>query len=84
MHGLGGSRRKTWTYSDPDAASFWPLWLYEEGDLKNVRISTFGYDANWNVTAPDNKLGIADFALHLLDELDLHYDKHGDVRSLEL
>lgn len=85
VHGLGGSRRDTWTYSDSNTTSFWPPWLYEKSDLKNVRISTFGYDANWtNVTAPGNKLAIGDFALQLLDELDLHYDAHGDVPPVAL
>jgi hypothetical protein len=83
VHGLGGSSRGTWTH--PESGGFWPEWLQEKSGLENVRISTFGYDANWgNITAPSNGLGIADFARQLLDALDLHYVNYGNVRSLSL
>jgi hypothetical protein len=55
------------------------MWLHENG-LENIRILSFGYDANWgNIMAPKNALGIADFAIQLLDALDLHYTQRGDV-----
>ena len=83
VHGLGGSSKGTWTHSETQ--SFWPEWLPEKNGLENVRIATFGYDANWsNITAPSNALGIADFAMQLLDALDLHYTEYGDVGSLDL
>lgn len=82
VHGLGGSSKGTWTYTETQ--SFWPEWLPDKNGLENVRIATFGYDANWgNVMAPSNALGVADFAMQLLDSLDLHYSEYGDVRSPE-
>jgi hypothetical protein len=83
VHGLGGSSKGTWTHTEPQ--TFWPEWLPAKNGLENVRIATFGYDANWSdITAPSNALGIADFAMQLLDTLDLHYTKYGDVGSLDL
>jgi hypothetical protein len=79
VHGLGGSSRGTWTHPK---GGFWPTWLQEKRGLENLRISTFGYDANWNPTKRDNGLGIADFARNLLMELKLHYTTSGDVYSL--
>jgi hypothetical protein len=79
VHGLGGSTRDTWTH--PESKTFWPSLLHEEDGFDNVRISTFGYRANFiNGLRPKNILGIADFAKQLLDSLDLYYDKYGDVR----
>ena len=80
VHGLGGSAKETWTHANSNG--FWPSWLHEDNRFDNVRISTFGYDANFkNVLAPQNALGIADFAKQLLDSLDLHFHKYGDVVS---
>ena len=79
VHGLGGSSRGTWTHPK---SGFWPTWLPEKSGLENVRISTFGYDANWDIRKPHNELGIADFSRELLGELDLHYGRYGDVYSL--
>jgi hypothetical protein len=79
IHGLGGSSRGTWTHPK---AGFWPTWLQKKGGLENLRISTFGYDANWNPTKRSNALGIADFARKLLMELKLHYTTSGNVYSL--
>ncbi|KAJ8127228.1 hypothetical protein O1611_g6408 [Lasiodiplodia mahajangana] len=41
VHGLRGSRLKTWTRNDV----FWPRDLLKD-DLRNVRVITWGYDAN--------------------------------------
>lgn len=70
----------TWTHPN----GFWPVWLYEwlseRKKLDNVRIATFGYDADYrNVLGPRNLLGIQDFARQLLDGVDLLYDNHGNV-----
>jgi hypothetical protein len=79
IHGLGGSAIGTWTY--PGSDRFWPLWLPEEKELQNVRILTFGYDANWNpITGGRNALDIAGFAGQLLDAMELHYHKNGEVQ----
>lgn len=80
VHGLGGSAKETWTHAD--TKEFWPSWLHEDSRFDNVRISTFGYDANFtNVFATKNALGITDFASQLLDSLSLHFHKYGDVIS---
>jgi hypothetical protein len=81
VHGLGGSARETWTHSPSN--TFWPSLLHEDDGFTNVRVSTFGYDANFkNIFAPRNTLDISDFAQQLLDALDLHYEKYGDVSTL--
>jgi hypothetical protein len=83
VHGLGGSSRDTWTH--PESKVFWPTLLRETHGLEAVRISTFGYDANFvNVMKPKSVLGIADFAEQLLDALDLFYHKYGDVALLSI
>jgi hypothetical protein len=78
VHGLGGSARDTWTH--PSSKVFWPSLLHEDETFSDARISTFGYDSNFtNIFAPNNVLDISDFAKQLLDCLDLHYEKYGDV-----
>jgi hypothetical protein len=48
--------------------------------MENIRIATFGYDAEYsNLFAPTNALRISDFAMQLLDGLDLYYVKYPDV-----
>jgi hypothetical protein len=80
VHGLGGSATGTWTWTDTASKSFWPTFLHEDDNLANARISTFGYDADYkNILAAKNALGIADFAGQLLDSLDTHYGKYGNV-----
>ena len=84
VHGLGGSALSTWT-STTASKTFWPTLLHEDSRLANARISTFGYDADFkNILAAKNALGIADFADQLLDGLDSHYGKYGDVSPLVL
>ena len=74
VHGLGGSMRETWTHS---SNTFWPTLLHEDDRFSNVRIFTFGYDANF--MAGSNVLGIPDFAKQLLNAFDLQLDKYGKV-----
>ena len=63
---------------------FWPLWLPEEKGLENTRISSFGYDANWNpITEARNILDISGFAGQLLDSMQLHYHEYGNVSSYD-
>ena len=81
VHGLGSSATETWTHCPSN--TFWPTLLHEDDGFANVRVLTFGYDANFgNIFAPKNTLDISDFAKQLLDALDLHYDKYGDVSTL--
>jgi hypothetical protein len=78
VQGLGGSARDTWTH--PSSKCFWPDLLHENETFCNARISTFGYDSNFtNIFASNNVFDISDFAKQLLNCLDLHYDKYGDV-----
>jgi hypothetical protein len=76
VHGLGGSKRGTWTDSE---ANFWPTWLHDEKGLENVRIATFGYKSTFNVLAPNNNLCIPTFANQLLLSLEQLSYKHGSV-----
>jgi hypothetical protein len=73
VHGLGGSPASTWKH----ALGFWPTWFHEwlaEKGIRNIRIATFGYNADYrDVLAPRTGLGIADFAQQLLDGIDLYY-----------
>ena len=76
VHGLGGSKRGTWTHSK---GKFWPMWLREETGLENVRIALFGYNANFNVLAPNTNLSIPTFANQLLYSMNQLSYRHGTV-----
>ena len=72
LHGLGGSQKGTWSH--PGSTDCWPNWLHAEAGLDNVRIALFGYDANFNVFAPNTNLSIPIFANQLLHAIEqLHY-----------
>ncbi|MDI1492328.1 MAG: hypothetical protein OHK93_003541 [Ramalina farinacea] len=63
IHGLGGGSRKTWAKND-DPELFWPgEWLPRDDDFQNVRILTFGYDADWG---KKSILNVQDFGKSLL------------------
>jgi hypothetical protein len=71
VHGLTGNRETTWTYRE---RVFWPRDLLAD-DLKNVRIMTFGYDADIvgilktagsNTLRGHGKSLAADLAMHRL------------------
>ena len=82
VHELGGSATETWTHFP--SKTFWLNLLHEDKRFVNVRISTFGYDANFkNIFAAKNVLGILDFAKQLLDVLDLHYNEYDDVSTTD-
>ena len=69
MHGLGGSSEKTWCY-DGDSNRFWPkLWLPLEPEISSARIMSFGYNADYMNTGPNNVSSISDFARDLLFHL---------------
>jgi hypothetical protein len=56
--------------------------LHEDERFANLRIATFGYNADFkDVLAPNNALGISGFSKQLLDGLEIFYDTHGDVRT---
>lgn len=61
---------------------FWPLkFLPLEPDIKDARILTFGYDANFRPGSGRNKMSILDFAKDLL--YDMKYAKDDSVPGLE-
>ena len=63
IHGLGGGSRKTWA-KDEDPQLFWPgQWLPRDEEFQDVRILTFGYDADWD---KESILNIHDFGRSLL------------------
>ena len=63
IHGLGGGSRKTWAKNE-DPALFWPgEWLPRDENFQDVRILTFGYDADWS---KESILNIQDFGKSLL------------------
>jgi hypothetical protein len=79
VHGLGGSKRGTWTHSKTE---FWPDWLHDEKGLEGVRLLAFGYNSAFKPLAPNNNLSIPIFADQLLDDMnDLRY-RNGSVRLL--
>ena len=68
VHGLGGGSRKTWSKST-NLYHYWPKeWLPRDPDFKNVRVSSFGYAADWG-EKKDSVLDIGDFARSLLGEI---------------
>jgi hypothetical protein len=77
VHGLNGSKRRTWTHSE--SKFNWPEWLRNEKGLQNVRIATFGYNSSSNVLAPNSNLSIPDFANQLLLYLDQLNYRDGSV-----
>jgi hypothetical protein len=79
VHGLGGSKRGTWTHAKTE---FWPDWLHDEKGLEGVRLLAFGYNSAFKPLAPNNNLSIPIFADQLLDDMnDLRY-RHGSVYPL--
>ncbi|KAL2268697.1 hypothetical protein VTJ83DRAFT_3543 [Remersonia thermophila] len=69
VHSLGGGSTKTWCYSE-DPAQFWPKeWLPREQGFRNVRIHSFGYDADWLSSKSGPTINIYDFARQLLESL---------------
>ncbi|KAJ8122027.1 hypothetical protein ONZ43_g1672 [Nemania bipapillata] len=68
VHGLGGGSRKTWAKT-VDPLHFWPKeWLPKDVDFRDVRIHSFGYNADW-IERRRSILNIHDFAQSLLGEI---------------
>lgn len=87
VHGLRGSSIGTWTYSEGESKVFWPTFLREDvrQRFSNLRIATFGYDADIRfLFGPANVVGIEGIAKQLLDALDTEYHKSGYVPALIL
>lgn len=77
VHGLGGHFRNTWC-KHHDPSLFWPqLWLPQEPHIKQARILSFGYNANYGVGARSSS-NIIDFAKELLYEMRFGRDDNGE------
>ncbi len=69
VHGLGGGSTKTWCFSE-DPTKFWPkAWLPRETGFANIRIHSYGYDADWQSTNAASTINVYDFAVQLLNGL---------------
>jgi hypothetical protein len=88
IHGLGGKPVGTWTSSVSKTSKvFFAHLLQQDRDSRfsNIRIYTFGYDANYtNVFAPRNALGMAGFGQKLLDDVNNEYLEKGEVVNDQL
>jgi hypothetical protein len=81
VHGLGGSSRMTWS-KDRDLEFFWPLkFLPFEPDIRDARIMTFGYNADFRPGSKGGSTSVLDFAKELL--YDLKYAKDDSAGELE-
>ena len=68
VHGLRGGSTKTWCKKD-DLRLFWPqAWLPREPDLQNVRVHSFGYNADWAETKQSIH-DVHDFGRSLIGEM---------------
>lgn len=68
VHGLKGGSRKTWSKTG-HPYHYWPKeWLSRDPEFENVRIHTFGYNADWGETK-QSFLDIHDFGKSLLGAL---------------
>lgn len=83
VHGLGGHRESTWTYSEgtKQSSETDPLWLRDflPQELPGSRIFTYGYDSK--VLESRSVSTINDFARKLLKNLQ-NYREHHEVRTL--
>lgn len=71
----------TWS-KNRNVEFFWPLkFLPFEPEIKEARILTFGYNANFRPGSGHNKMSVLDFAKDLL--YDLKYAKDESVPELE-
>ncbi|KAF2649450.1 hypothetical protein K491DRAFT_550850, partial [Lophiostoma macrostomum CBS 122681] len=69
VHGLGGGSTKTWCRA-ADPTLFWPkAWLPREPGFQNVRIHSYGYDADWTTSKASSTINIHDFGRQLLERL---------------
>lgn len=56
VHGFLGDSSLTWTFEN-DRAMFWPEWLIDDVQLRNVRLHTYGYhEPMVNGRAPVSKI----------------------------
>ncbi|KAL8908321.1 MAG: hypothetical protein Q9171_005507, partial [Xanthocarpia ochracea] len=66
VHGLAGGSRSTWT-KNGEPSLYWPQeWLPNDPGFRDVRIHSFGYNANWD---KESSLNIHDFSKSLLESI---------------
>ncbi|KAH9907305.1 WD40-repeat-containing domain protein [Xylariomycetidae sp. FL2044] len=83
IHGLGGGSRKTWSKT-ANPLHFWPKsWLPQDPDFHQVRIHSFGYNADW-IERRRSILSIHDFAQSFVGELRNHTSIRRDNTRLIL
>lgn len=74
IHGLGGTSRSTWS-KDRDPELFWPsTFLPLEQDICNMRIFTYGYNAEFMKAGGRSSTSILDFAKNLLFDMKFFID----------
>lgn len=74
IHGLGGTSRSTWS-KNRDPNLFWPLmFLPLEQDICNMRIFTYGYNAEVMKAGGRSSTSILDFAKNLLYDMRFFID----------
>lgn len=74
IHGLGGTSRSTWS-KDRDPALFWPsTFLPLEQDICDMRIFTYGYNAEFMKSGGRSYTSILDFAKNLLYDMKFFID----------
>jgi WD40 repeat protein/pimeloyl-ACP methyl ester carboxylesterase len=82
VHGLGGNSSLTWS-KDHDLAMFWPkLWLPSEPHVRDTRIFSFGYNANFHPGSSKSISNIGDFAKELLYEMKYGRYPNGEAFGL--
>ncbi|RYP02215.1 hypothetical protein DL764_005895 [Monosporascus ibericus] len=81
VHGLGGSSRLSWCMRH-DLDMYWPLkWLPNDPDVRQTRIFTFGYNADFRSSSQSANLGISDFSKTLL--FDMLYGRDEDGKPFD-
>ncbi|KAK1527060.1 NACHT and WD domain-containing protein [Colletotrichum costaricense] len=78
VHGLGGGSRKSWSKGhNPD--NCWPKnFLPSEPVVRDARLLTFGYNANFGVGEGKTMMSILDFAKDLLYDMKYAKDEVGE------
>ncbi|KAI3541456.1 NACHT and WD domain-containing protein [Colletotrichum filicis] len=78
VHGLGGGSRKSWS-KDHNPDNCWPKnFLPSEPVVRDARLLTFGYNANFGVGEGKTMMSILDFAKDLLYDMKYAKDEVGE------
>lgn len=78
VHGLRGGSVKTWCKGD-DRLNFWPeAWLPLEPEFRNIRIHSFGYDADFKDSKKTN-LDLYEFGRSLFADMASSPDLRNEI-----